>query len=336
MQKKRKLTLVVSFALAAIMIASATYAWFTAQDSVTNKLKTALIDDGSVRIVEDFTPPTDWVPGGEVKKEVGVANDSEIKIFARIYFEEVLDKLGPKTTGASLKYVAANNPTFVPVLINKTEQENYLGTGSPYKDVSAIFPKINRAGIDADIKIVAKKEADNKYSFYPYYKIVSGDPKYNGRLQKLGNSLSFDYDQATGTLNVTVTGGSVAFVAYQDIPSALKDWSVSPFPADTAHSALDEKILFLYDDTSSWAYNELDGYFYYMKAIGKNETSTNLLKAVKLAGDADDAYQGLAYDLTVNMQAIQANVDAVKATFGLSETSTGTSLRIFNALLAAI
>ncbi|MBQ1388478.1 MAG: hypothetical protein IIY78_02515, partial [Clostridia bacterium] len=67
-KKNRKAVLVTSCVMAALIVASSSFAWFTSKDEVTNRL-TATADYG-VSIVEDFTPPENWIPGQEIEKNV--------------------------------------------------------------------------------------------------------------------------------------------------------------------------------------------------------------------------------------------------------------------------
>lgn len=79
---KQKRILIVSLAIALILVIGSTFAWFTSTDSVTNRL-TASSDYG-VSITETFTPPEDWVPGQEINKDVGAVNTGNISAFVRL------------------------------------------------------------------------------------------------------------------------------------------------------------------------------------------------------------------------------------------------------------
>ncbi|MCR4646073.1 MAG: BsaA family SipW-dependent biofilm matrix protein [Oscillospiraceae bacterium] len=71
-----------------ILFARQTFAWFTSQDEVTNRL-TANADYG-VSIVEDFTPPENMTPGQEVNKDVSVVNTGNIDALVRVQIENML------------------------------------------------------------------------------------------------------------------------------------------------------------------------------------------------------------------------------------------------------
>lgn len=77
--KKRRRVLGASCILAALIIASSSFAWFTSKDEVTNRL-TASADYG-VSIVESFTPPKNWIPGQKINKDTYNVNTGNIAAF---------------------------------------------------------------------------------------------------------------------------------------------------------------------------------------------------------------------------------------------------------------
>ncbi|MBR1393054.1 MAG: BsaA family SipW-dependent biofilm matrix protein, partial [Ruminococcus sp.] len=79
---KDKRILIASLLVAATILAGSTFAWFTSKDEVTNRL-TAAADYG-VSIVEDFTPPEDWLPGQEINKDVSIVNTGNIDAYVRV------------------------------------------------------------------------------------------------------------------------------------------------------------------------------------------------------------------------------------------------------------
>jgi predicted ribosomally synthesized peptide with SipW-like signal peptide len=79
--KKRRRVLGVSCILAALIIASSSFAWFTSKDEVTNRL-TANADYG-VSIVESFVPPKNMLPGQQVNKDVYAVNTGTIGAFVK-------------------------------------------------------------------------------------------------------------------------------------------------------------------------------------------------------------------------------------------------------------
>lgn len=79
---RERRTLVGAMCVAAVIVAGSTFAWFTSQDDVTNRL-TAKGNYG-VAIAETFVPPTNLVPGQEVTKEVMATNTGNIPALVRL------------------------------------------------------------------------------------------------------------------------------------------------------------------------------------------------------------------------------------------------------------
>ena len=86
MKKKKnareKRVLIGAVAVAGVMIAGSTFAWFTSKDEVTNRL-TASADYG-VSIVEDFAPPSNWLPGQDVNKDAAAVNTGNVSAFVKM------------------------------------------------------------------------------------------------------------------------------------------------------------------------------------------------------------------------------------------------------------
>ncbi|MDR0417097.1 MAG: SipW-dependent-type signal peptide-containing protein [Propionibacteriaceae bacterium] len=83
--KGHRLTVVgVALPLSLILLAASTFAWFTAADSVRNKLHAGEYEF-SVPAVDVFTPPaTPMEPGDSVEKRVGAVNSGSLPGFVRL------------------------------------------------------------------------------------------------------------------------------------------------------------------------------------------------------------------------------------------------------------
>jgi len=79
--KRRRRVFRASCILAALIIAGSSFAWFTSQDEVTNRLSANA--DYGVSIVESFAPPKNFLPGQEVNKDVYAVNTGSIAAFVR-------------------------------------------------------------------------------------------------------------------------------------------------------------------------------------------------------------------------------------------------------------
>ncbi|MBR2176552.1 MAG: BsaA family SipW-dependent biofilm matrix protein [Clostridia bacterium] len=94
--KRKRRVLAASCILAALIVAGSSFAWFTSQDEVVNKLSAQ--NGYNVVAVEDFTPPKNWTPGQEVEKKVGATNTGNVDAFVKASLSGSLD-LTTKDTG---------------------------------------------------------------------------------------------------------------------------------------------------------------------------------------------------------------------------------------------
>ena len=98
MSKKKPIILIAAIILAVVTaISASTFAWFTAQDEVVNRIETAKLTDGDVTIIETFDPDDILMPGVDINKDVGAINTGDAPALVRISFTEMLLKLKPVT-----------------------------------------------------------------------------------------------------------------------------------------------------------------------------------------------------------------------------------------------
>jgi alternate signal-mediated exported protein len=97
--KSQKRVLIVSIVLALLIVAGATFAWFTSKDEVTNKLSAS--SNYGVTVVEDFTPPSNWTPGQKVNKDVALVNTGNVDAIVRASLSSAIDLT---TEGTAVTY----------------------------------------------------------------------------------------------------------------------------------------------------------------------------------------------------------------------------------------
>jgi alternate signal-mediated exported protein len=97
--KSQKRVLIVSIVLALLIVAGATFAWFTSKDEVTNKLSAS--SNYGVSIVENFTPPSNWTPGQKIKKEVALVNTGNVDAIVRASIDSDINLT---TEGTAIAY----------------------------------------------------------------------------------------------------------------------------------------------------------------------------------------------------------------------------------------
>ncbi len=93
---REKRVLIASLIVAATIVAGSTFAWFTSEDEVTNRLSAKA--EYNVSLTETFTPPEEWVPGQEVNKDVFAVNTGNVDALVK---ETVSSKLRITTEAAS-------------------------------------------------------------------------------------------------------------------------------------------------------------------------------------------------------------------------------------------
>jgi predicted ribosomally synthesized peptide with SipW-like signal peptide len=328
--------------LAVIMIASVTFAWFTAKDSVTNHLESPLIADGSVNLVEVFTPTKEWLPGQEIKKQVAVANNGSGTVFVRVSFEELMEKLNVPAEPQTNSIDQRIGTKIVPQIFNA---KPYLET--PWVEVTDQFTEIKglpeKAGLTLRMRAESGVGGKTSYSFVFLYKIPSGD--YKDQYQRV----TADFDVSKNVLTIDSIQywdfGEALTTAAAWADNNLNKTSANPdvrsasnigFPAT---DAADKKISLNYTDLTkltgatptadSWWYSPTDGFFYYIAPLPAGAVTPFLLDNLKLDSSAGEKYSGMKFDLLVHMQAIQNTSEALLASDGWGLTATHA---VYNAL----
>jgi len=226
--KKRRRVLGASCILAALIIASSSFAWFTSKDEVINRL-TANADYG-VSIVESFAPPENWVPGQEVNKDVYAVNTGNVAAFVE---ETVSGKLTITTEVAkddisanSVKLTAAERYAveagsylaYKPDTSNKelgvqvvsmipdaTNLEGYTTADAATDftpDAAGLYVFRRSIGVDANTKVETFKYEAYYFDGHDYYKVTD--------LSVTPDGTSYAGDNVTTDGNLT--GATAKFV----------------------------------------------------------------------------------------------------------------------------
>lgn len=320
--KNKKFVTVSSIGLAFIMILSATFAWFTAQDSVTNKFKTGGIPTDTVKVWEIFKEPEEWKPGEKVQKDVGVANLGKEAVFVRASFKEAIDKL--KADGNQLKVELEDSlqtTGFIPVPVNDMSTAD----GWALADVAGYSVD----GLNADDKLYVKEiTSDSKTEVL--YSLVSSQ---NGAVQA-----------AVEIKDKDIKISNVKYKYYTKASLVEGDWTTGTFVGEnnTGISKIDPKVILSYhtDNMSAvgtpekdkWFYNKEDGWFYFAGAVKGGAITPFFLNSVTLDPSADNTYQFLDYKLTVVSEGIQGTPEALSA-WGITKDSNEA---LFNLMSEAV
>ena len=329
MRNKKKIAFGAA-ALAVVMVAAGTYAWF----STTDKTKTNVfgMDNFDVTITEAFdTPEVPLVPGADITKEVGVTNSGNVPVVVRVKLEETLELLEQETGDGKDKLKVEYFPDksqdnkYVPVLISQDMITAYQTNG--YGEFSAGgYDKLS--GITVLQKETKGNNGSSVYSYLAYvteafeggtnHHLVQVTPKGDVPANPADFDVKYAYNvkkevsPSTGTYKADAVHGKgdATLDKYYDSTNLnqFHDAVVLNFDTNvqTDHQPLKEK--------STW-YLADDGYFYYTEALKGTSISAPLLNSVSIKKEAGNTLKGAIYTITPVMEAVQLNYEAATATW---------------------
>jgi len=207
---RQKRTLIGAVCVAAVIMAGSTFAWFTSSDEVTNRLSASA--DYGVSIVESFTPPNNWIPGQEVKKDVYATNTGNIGAFVK---EEISGALTITTEKATTSKTANS--------IKLSEEERYVMEAGAYLAYKPDSDTTNKLGDqivirpdDAEVSVPTKTDfTPGGAGLYVFRRqiTVAGDAKetfeYSGYYYDNGNYYKISNLQVTPDSTVDKAGDTV-------------------------------------------------------------------------------------------------------------------------------
>jgi len=264
--------------LAIALATGSTFAWFMATDTAVNPFRNKPV--GNVVITEVFVEPKKWIPGQEIKKEVGVQNLSKYDVLVRIGFEELLNKYGDVIQASGSPWSGTQVPVELvdnPVNPKYSSANGWLPPSSLGLAVDpAVVTALQGAALLArEMEITAAAPAGGSpstgYQFVLWYDIAGGD--YAGTRQMAAADLylemvydaGLDLDVPTIRIADASPGvpGTAKFYYYParvttdatwadlmepQLPALLSPASpqafAAPAAADAGRSALDAAILF--------------------------------------------------------------------------------------------
>lgn len=323
MKINKKLFGGLAIAMSAVIVASASFAWFTSFDDKTNHFETKQITDGSVNLVEIFDPPTDWKPGQEVIKNVSAANVSETAALVRISFEEILKKL--TSGGDMVTDTAPGHANWIPVHVSVTSYTSWTQLAAG--DINGTLPSNLIIRKQSGTDPASGKTVDSYFVYYDlgggkYQKVTATITPNAGKID-VTDILYYYFDGKTTTqADWAGENEKVTATVFHPLNASFN------FTAKTSPIQTDSKIKLKYDalqaamTNDNWWYNQDDGYFYYIGKLAPGQISPRLLETVTLDGSADNAYALMELDLVVLLEAIQNTEAAITAADGWGLTNT--------------
>lgn len=130
--------------LAALAVVGGTWAFFTQDTTIKNKLSTSENSYGSTT-VEKFNPGSEWEPGSVVDKEITVTNTGDYPILARVKMDENWFRGEESIFGADYKYApkwqSKDKPAFFEVAANQGKEDDGKPDGDPTDDTTTVVEK---------------------------------------------------------------------------------------------------------------------------------------------------------------------------------------------------
>jgi len=354
LHNNKKLTMMATIALCISIVAAGTFAWVTSSDNQLNRFETASSFSGDLTISEIFTPPTDWMPGQSIVKDVSVLNTGDVTMCIRVSFEEILSKINHdwgypfitddfdsiifgtgsrfdgnleldkavpvrvNTTG----FMPGVNGWFTPANIDYAEKVDPLPAGAVVSvcQVGSIF------SAKAWIPITYNGESVNQAINLGKFEVLESIPGSSG------------YD--TILISGVSGEGKILYPFYDGYSTTEASWGGTnqyttagtgpdmPATADIGKAVADYpdyNILLGYvtanmnnsaPEAGKWFYNPADGYFYFCSAVAPGGSTTSLLADVTLNGGAGIGYSGMFFDLGVVAEGIQKTEEALRAADG--------------------
>ena len=344
---REKRIMIASIIVAGMIVAGSTFAWFTSRDEVTNRL-TASAKYG-VTITEDFDPPTNWLPGQEVSKDVYAVNTGNVAAFVKMELQGAFD-IETEITGGQALPDASNTITNDTLRDKKLKTLN-VGEGDQYKDSKAIqaggFLAYRPTGSAFSVGKIDQNFAPDVSGLYLFRREI-----------KVGDTTTYDfsgyyYDKESGRYYALVTAedgidvirGSLAQYPSDDELAAVKlrsyesvvipsnsdklTWDYSDVAngkvnvtyqaGDAANPDKDMTVEInlvkdnLAGDTAAadkWQYIAADKAFYYTNDLEPSATSSQLVDSVTLSKNVKDtAFNEMKFDLTVKLNSVQVTQD---------------------------
>lgn len=134
---RQKRTLIGAVCVAAVIMAGSTFAWFTSQDEVTNRLSASA--NYGVAIAESFQPPENWVPGQEINKDAGAVNTGNVDAFVRMYLDGSMRLLQQSKSNANASAKAYGTNSVTVSSLTAVTDVNLLNANLTYQDAEGNY-----------------------------------------------------------------------------------------------------------------------------------------------------------------------------------------------------
>lgn len=321
--KKNKKVLVASAILAAMIVASSSFAWFTSKDEVVNRLTAE--NKYAVTVTENFTPPSNWIPGQVVKKEAGAINTGNIDAFVKLTLSNEMaltiydtpeifsaDNVGKyvELGAKEVKSLQAGGRLACKAGATVAEADKRKGTGFTPTNGEAglyIFERVTAYNDDGSVKTLT-------YSGYYF----DGTDKYYSLAE-----INHESDTFSATVQTKKTEKVTPTLSYDEANSRL----VATYGDGDAKITINIAL-----DTANWTNNDTTE-FYYNHILAAGAETGDLVKSVEIDKSVKNkAYINMDYSLKVTADSVQITQDDAKTTavnesgWALKATATGSDV----------
>lgn len=330
-KKRERRTLATALILGGIIMAGGTFAWFTARDEVTNRLTAEA--KYNVGITESFTPPSTWIPGQVVDKQVGTINTGNIDAFVKLMLKSQME-LEVKGTPVAIPAAITdeNASTFIELTADEVTMLQ-AGAILAYTNADGVTAGAVSTSFEpekAGVYVFARTlndttyddPADTTYEFAGYY--FDGTNCYAiAEFPKTGIEVNPD-----GTIKSGLTANSVKLQTVEkiDLTEMTMDYSnltststdltdedkltvVATYKGKNADDASDDVIIDIILDeeyADNWQFDATQKAFYLKKTLAPGVKSDLLVSALKLdPATVQGAYYTFNYDLTILSDSVQ-------------------------------
>lgn len=316
--KNKKLTLGLAIVVAIAVVFTGTFAWFSTEKTVLNKLSTDGDNSVDTEIVENF-PNKVLEPGVEVTKEVHVVQTGTGKAITRVRFEEALQMFVADTSGKELKVTETASATpaanQVPKKMSREAFDNKIaaaGFVAADKVIPANMPA-GATGVEMYMRSYNKNDSNDTtvYEYLAAYVYTDSDPS-KSYVQPL--KVTVDTDNPEDPSKVTFAYPYFTLQALKETVHTMAPDTV--IPHDILEMTFGTEVASISTwtgaPTDKWFY-DTDGWFYWGNVLSSGSATELLLKSIEMSGDAGNEYFGSKYNINVRMQSVQPSIEAATA-----------------------
>lgn len=291
MLKNKKVVLLGTVLVAGAIAMTGTFAWFTDSDTVVNKMKLARFN---VKITEEWKEEENknLEPNAEVSKVVRVANNGTADAVVRVSIDEAITLFKADQN--------ANEPT---IFWGEAKIENDDATKVAVPNY--VMPQ----KVKEEKKVEKEIGEEGSKTTIEYYDVVTS--------LKDGETQCY----------VAVVDSYDGLVRYNPNDGGKLEYAYYEYADSTIEDTIDYFEPQFRVGTGEKEWTLIDGYYYYNSIVKAGETTEPLFEKVEVSESLPNTYIGSKYNLTPNMQAVQANGDAVMSEFAVD--SNRDSLKAF-------